>query len=97
LQWPDGRRAFASNSVIVSASSPDAPPQLSDPRRVAGGGFSFMLIGAPQATYVIQASTNMLNWVAVSTNQLPPSGVMQITDSQAGTISRRYYRAMKAP
>ena len=33
VQWPDGRRAFATNSVIVSTN---APPQLSVPNFRAG-------------------------------------------------------------
>ena len=53
VQWPDGRRAFATNSVTVSIN---APPQLSNPQRLTGGGFSFVLAGTPLATYVIQAS-----------------------------------------
>ncbi len=94
VQWPDGRRAFAVNSVTVSTN---APPQLSDPRRLAGGGFSFQLAGVPQATYLIQASTNLTTWVPVATNVLPASGVLQITDPQAAAYSMRYYRAVKVP
>jgi hypothetical protein len=93
VQWPDGRRAFATNSVTVSTN---APPQLSDPRRLAGG-FSFQLAGAPLATYVIQASTNLTAWSPVATNVLPASGVLQIADPQSAAFSRRYYRAMKVP
>ena len=94
VQWPDGRRAFAVNSVTVSTN---APPQLSDPRRSTGGGFSFQLAGVPLATYVIQASTNLAAWVPVATNTLPASGVLQIADPQAAAFSSRYYRAVKAP
>jgi hypothetical protein len=64
---------------------------------VAGGGFSFQLAGVPQATYVIQASTNLAAWVPVATNTLPASGVLQITDPEAAAFSLRYYRAMKSP
>lgn len=38
VQWPDGRRAFATNFVIVSTN---APPWLSGPVRSAGG-FTFL-------------------------------------------------------
>jgi hypothetical protein len=89
VQWPDGRRAFVTNSVIVSTN---APPQLSVPS-VSGGGFSFTLAGAPQGTYVIQASTDLLNWQPINTNTLPVNGLMQIADP--GVSPRRYYRAMK--
>lgn len=91
VQWPDGRRAFATNSVIVSTN---APPQLSVPS-LSGGGFSFTLAGAPQGTYVIQASTDLLNWQPINTNTLPVNGLLQIADP--GVSPRRYYRAMKTP
>ena len=94
VQWPDGRRAFAVNSVIVSTN---APPQLGHAGSLAGGGFFFQLAGAPQATYVIQASTNLAAWVPVTTNTLPAGGVWQIADPQAAAFSRRYYRAVKVP
>jgi hypothetical protein len=94
VQWPDGRRAFATNSVTVSTN---APPELINPQKVAGGGFSFTLAGAPLAAYVIQVSTNLAAWNPISTNALPASGLLTITDAQAASFSRRYYRALKAP
>jgi hypothetical protein len=93
MQWPDGRRAFAVSSVLVST---DAPPVLNNPRRLSGGGFSFDLAGAPLATYVVHASTNLISWQAITTNALSTGGALTITDSQATAFSRRYYRAVKA-
>jgi hypothetical protein len=94
VQWPDGRRSFATNSVSVSTN---APPQLSNPRRFVGGGFAFQLAGIPQATYFILASTNLTSWVAIATNMLPASGVVQIADPGASAFSYQYYRALRAP
>ena len=95
VQWPDGRRAFATNSVNVST---DAPPELSDPQTLAGGGFAFVLAGTPLATYVIQASTDLASWAPIATHTLPASGELPISDSpSAGSFVRRYYRAVKAP
>ncbi len=92
VQWPDGRRAFATNSIFVSA---DTPPELSAPIW-SDGAFSFTLVGAPLGTYVIQTSTDLVSWDAVATNTLPASGVLPISDSTAPTSSRRNYRAVKA-
>jgi hypothetical protein len=94
VQWPDGRRAFATNSVIVD---PEAPSQLSNPQPLSGGGFSFQLAGTPDVTYLIQVSTNLAVWQAISTNTLPPAGVSQVIDAQANGFSRRYYRAVRPP
>jgi len=93
VQWPDGRRAFATNTVIVSYN---APPVLTNPKKVASG-FSFTLAGTPMGTYIIQVSTNLAAWTSLATNSLPSNGVLTITDSQASSFSKRYYRAQKAP
>jgi hypothetical protein len=90
VQWPDGRRAFATNSITVSTN---APPWLSAPS-ASGTGFSFTLAGAPQGKYVIQASTNTLDWQPISTNTLPVNGLMPIGDQEV--FPTRYYRAVKA-
>ncbi len=94
VQWPDGRRAFATNVVMVSSS---APPLLMNPQSFSGAGFSFTLAGIPQATYAIQVSTDMAAWNPILTNTLPANGMLTISDSQAGSFSRRYYRAVRLP
>jgi hypothetical protein len=93
VQWPDGRRAFATNTITIST---DAPPYLTNIRKT-GGGFSFTLAGTPSATYITKASTNLVNWVSIATNTLPANGIVSITDTQASGLSRRYYRAVKTP
>jgi hypothetical protein len=94
VSWPDGRRAFATNSFMVSTN---APPELSAPQRLSNGRFSFVLNGAPLATYIIQVSTNLSAWNPLATNLVPANGVASITDSNAAAFRTRYYRAVKAP
>jgi len=94
VQWPDGRRAFATNSVTARIN---VPPQLRSAQRLSETGFSFTLTGAPQATYVLQVSTELTNWNPISTNVLPANGVLTLTDSQVVNLSPRYYRAMQVP
>jgi hypothetical protein len=91
VQWPDGRRAFATNLVMVSTNAQPLLSQLAP----SGAGVSFTLTGAPLGTYVIQASTNMFNWDSISTNIAPANGLIPIGDS--GIFPRRYYRAVKMP
>ena len=94
VQWPDGRRAFATHSITVSKS---APPALTNPQMLSVGGFSFTLAGTPLATYVIQVSSNLATWNPIGTNTLPANGVLTVADPQAASFSPRYYRALKAP
>ena len=92
VQWPDGRRAFASNAVSVITGT---QPLLSNPQRV-GGGFSFALVGTPSANYVVQTSTNLSAWLPLVTNVLPTNGVLPIMDSQSVSESR-FYRVVGTP
>jgi hypothetical protein len=94
VQWPDGRRTFAANSVSVSA---DAPPQLTNPRSLTVGGFSFTLTGSPLTRYEIQVSTDLATWSALATNVVSGSTAVTVTDAQAGSFSQRYYRALPLP
>ncbi len=94
VQWPDGRRAFATNQVFASSN---APPSLTSPQIAAGNPFSFQLNGVPQVTYIIQASTNLANWQPFMTNTLPDGGSLAITDPQSAAFTTRYYRAVKVP
>jgi len=94
VQWPDGRRAFATNSVVISIN---APPVLTDPQRISGGAFAFTLAGTPSASYIIQRSPDLISWSPILTNTLPGNGLLLFTDQQGISGARNYYRALKAP
>lgn len=69
----------------------DPTPTLSNPS-YANGQFQCFLNGATNASYVIQASTDLMNpasWLPVSTNTAPA----QITLSTSG-YDHRFYRAL---
>ncbi len=93
IQWPDGRRAFATNSIIVSGG---LPPQMSNLQMLAGGGFTFVLTGVPLATNVVQASTDLVTWQPFVTNVFTAAGTITISDP-AADLSCRYYRAVLVP
>jgi len=54
------------------------------------GQFALNVSGVPNAQYVVQASTNLVNWVAVQTNSAP----FTFVDAVAGQFSRRFYRTV---
>jgi hypothetical protein len=96
VQWPDGRRAFATNVVMVTASTivTNAPALLSEPQMLEGTGFSFLLTGTANATYVIEASTNLMVWEAMATNTVASNGEGWVTNHVGGGFHARYFRAM---
>lgn len=55
----------------------------------AGGLFSFAISGATGKQCVIQASTNLLNWISLHTNTAP----FTFVDTNAPRFNQRYYRA----
>ena len=67
-----------------------APAHLSG-SGYTSGAFSFTLQGTP-GSYVLQASPDLTNWTSISTNTVSSSGTLQLSDPNAGTYQRRYYR-----
>ena len=53
-----------------------------------GNQFSFSVSGVTGSQYVVQASTNLVNWVCLETNTAP----FTFTDTNAASFDQRYYR-----
>ena len=70
-----------------------APPLLSAPS-YAAGQFHFTLLGGTNFTYIIQASTDLLNWAPVATNTAPTS--VRVIDLTAPN-PRSFYRVLALP
>jgi uncharacterized repeat protein (TIGR03803 family) len=64
--------------------------QLSAPSRSASA-FQLELTGAAGASYVLEASTNLVTWTPLITNATP-SGFLLLTDTNAGNYGQRFYR-----
>ena len=71
-----------SNTVPVTAAALTSMARSS-------GQFSFTVSGDAGQRYVVQASTNLINWISIRTNTAP----FLFTDSNAAGFNQRYYRA----
>ena len=84
----------ASASLAIAQSSTRAmvaPYQaVLAPAYFAGGQFALTISGATNVQCVLQASTNLLDWIPVQTNILPYTYL----DTNAGQFSQRYYRTI---
>jgi hypothetical protein len=58
------------------------------------GAFQVGLAGAPGSNYVLQATTNFINWTSLTTNQ-PSNSILDLFDSNAIDFSRRFYRVFE--
>ena len=56
-------------------------------------GFYIQFSSTAGATYVIQASSNLQDWVSISTNAAT-TNMVAFTDTSALGVSERYYRAV---
>jgi hypothetical protein len=81
------RYLYASQKVIISANS--QPPSLTNVR-LQGGQFQLTINGIPGQTIILQASTNLLQWIPLQTNLLSTTSV---TNFDSTTLPNRYYRA----
>lgn len=77
----------ASATVIVAYLT---PPQISGDFVSTNGTFQFSLTGTPGQTNVIQASTNLVDWIPIYTNVNP----FLFIDPYASNYPVRFYRAL---
>ena len=70
---------------------PPTPPKLSIS---VTNGFQLMFNTLSNTTWRIDASTNLLNWLPLSTNTADSSGTIQFTDLLATNYPWRFYRAV---
>ena len=68
---------------------------LIDPLFLSGGRFRLTVTGTASQGFVIQASTNLVNWAPVSTNNLS-GGRFDYTNSSQTNL-QRFYRAYSPP
>ena len=84
----------ASPSLAIAQSNAHAmvmPTQVVlVPAYFAGGQFALTVSGATNVQCVLQASTNLLDWISVQTN-FPPYTYLE---TDAGQFSQRYYRTV---
>ena len=68
-------------------------PRLTSAAMLPGNQFRFTLHGEAGRSYTLQASTNLMNWTAL-TNFVSATGTNQFTDATAANFPRRFYRAV---
>jgi hypothetical protein len=82
-------------AVVSSAAalSLAAPLRLDSFGVGANGECSMRLMGIAGWDYVIEVSTDLAAWTALTTNS-PPNGIWQFVDTTNTNFTRRFYRAL---
>ena len=61
---------------------------------MTNGVVRFILSGQAASVFVVQASTNLVDWLSISTNTVPSAGPALIVDTSAATRPHCFYRAL---
>ncbi len=80
-------------SFDYSVTAVQNAPILVAPDYLANGQFQFSVNSPTGQNFIVQASTNMLNWVPLQTNTAP----FTFTDTAAPGYLSRFYRVQSAP
>ncbi len=91
---PAGSLASTNAALSVTSTAP-AMPQITAPG-YTNGIFSLTINGDSGHDYIVQASTNLVDWTGIYTNFMP---VLPFTwsDSGASNFSQQYYRVVVGP
>jgi uncharacterized protein (TIGR03790 family) len=93
LDFVDGAAAaYPKRFYRVAATAPDPRPSLTPVGPSVSGGFKLRAASSSATPYAIEASTNLVDWTFVYTNQ--SGGTIDFVDASAKDLERRFYRAV---
>jgi hypothetical protein len=88
--------SFDGSSNSISGQGETKPTiSIRSFRRIAAGQFELLVTGPPQARYSVQASSNLLDWTAVTTVTSNGSSLI-FTDPEPNDAAR-FYQAVLIP
>jgi uncharacterized repeat protein (TIGR01451 family) len=91
---PNPSDDFASATINAGTI---APAQLTNTVVNINGTFQLTVNGQSGQEYIVQASTNLINWVPVYTNPSPFVSPFTFTDPNASSYLDRFYRVVTGP
>jgi hypothetical protein len=86
---------MASGSATLTVNQP-GPVRLIPGARLPDGRFQFVLTGTIGSRAAIEFSADLIHWQDLTTVVLT-SGTLNLSDPEAGTQARRFYRARLQP
>ena len=87
-------RTNYNNSVAATAFFFITPVQFTAANFATNRQFQLGFLGVTGSNYVLQASTNLLNWTAISTNTAT-TNAFYLFDPKATNFSQRFYRVLQ--
>jgi glucose/arabinose dehydrogenase len=96
LKVTDAAGLATTQEVRLYPDCEEQPAILTYLGRDETGAIRWQLTGDSAHTYLIEGSTNLMGWSAVTTVQ-PVAGAAEFNDATAGTLQFRFYRAVLVP
>ncbi len=87
---------FAPYSATVLALSPAPATLLALPKPPGASQFAFQIQGLIGVPYIVQQSSDLINWTSVSTNTLT-AATLNLTNSISASPSQRFWRVLWQP
>jgi hypothetical protein len=75
---------------------PPAPPSITILPSVPGNSFSLQVQGQPGVRYIVQSSSNLVQWVPVQTNTFA-TGLIVLTNTVSPGVPAQFWRAVWQP
>ncbi len=97
LSWSSaqiGKTVIPQTQLYPVYVSTPTPVMLAVSGGFTNGGFQLQLSGPAGKSFVFQASTNLTNWISLSTNY-SPSNTFLFVDPGATNFPKRFYRAVE--
>ncbi|MEW6304193.1 MAG: hypothetical protein AB1705_12020 [Verrucomicrobiota bacterium] len=86
-----------SSSAVTLTVADGTPSITASSAAWVDGKFQFRLNGIANETYRIDASTNLVDWAAISTNAIPGAAFLDFVDNDSANFTNRFYRAVFLP
>jgi hypothetical protein len=84
------------NSFASAAQFAIQPLLFTSPGQFVNNQFILPVLGVSNTSYALQASTNLINWVPISTN-LATTNSFTLADTNAAGFRYRFYRLLQLP
>ena len=94
-QWQTNYSASTFNLSILSVTGTGVPVTLT-PVSLSAGGFTLAISGPLGPSYIVEGSSDLINWAPLRTNT-PVLVPFTVIDTNAGNFTHRYYRAFLGP
>jgi hypothetical protein len=95
-QWQTNYSASTFTLSVLSVTGGGGAPVTLTPVSLAAGNFTLRINGSVGPSYILQASSDLITWTALSTNT-PSLMPFTVIDTNAGSFNHRFYRALLGP